>query len=89
MQKRIVSLMLILALFAALALQVSAVEVPDFDRKGSIAVAMNHDGWPVPGGSLTLYRVADVVENDGHECVRREDVINGEIPIDDLTEIGA
>ena len=85
MQKKIVSLMLILALFAALALQVSAVEVPDFDRKGSIAVAMNHDGWPVPGGSLTLYRAADVVENDGdYSYAYTADFAGCTIPVTEL-----
>lgn len=39
---------------------------PDLSREdGSIYAAMNYDGQPVGGGSLTLYRVGDVQESDG------------------------
>lgn len=66
MRKRILSLMMLLLLFWGLCLSVSAAEVPDLDRTGSISVAMTHDGRPVPGGTLTLYRVADVVLDAGY-----------------------
>ena len=65
MCKRICALLLSLVLVCAMALPVSAHEVPDAARKGSIAIAMKYQGEPVPGGSLTLHRVADVVSNDG------------------------
>ena len=65
MQKRILSLILALVLLCALSLPVSAHEVPDYDRRGSIAITMTYQGSPVPGGTLTLYRVADVVSSDG------------------------
>ena len=65
MHRRICSLLLILVLVCAAALPVCAAEVPDVTRRGSIAISMTHQGEPVPGGSLTLYRVADVISNDG------------------------
>ena len=65
MHRRICSLLLILVLACAAALPVWAHEVPDAARLGSIAISMAHQGEPVPGGSLTLYRVADVVSQDG------------------------
>lgn len=65
MRRKICSLLLCLALVCAMALPVRAHEVPDPARKGSITVAMEHQGEPIPGGSLTLCRVADVVSDDG------------------------
>ena len=65
MHRRICSLLLILVLVCAAALPVWAHEVPDTARLGSIAISMTHQGEPVPGGSLTLYRVADVISSDG------------------------
>lgn len=41
-------------------------EVPDASRRGTISVTMAYDGTRVPGGSVTLYRVGDVVSDDGN-----------------------
>lgn len=65
MRKRILSLILALVLLSAFPLSVRALEVPDSDRRGSISIAMLYQEEPVPGGTLTLYRVADVVNNGG------------------------
>ena len=65
MHRRICSLLLTLVLVGTMALNICAAEVPDVTRRGSIAISMTHQGEPVPGGSLTLYRVADVVAHDG------------------------
>lgn len=65
MRRKICSLLLILVFVCAMALPVYAHEVPDAERTGSISVSMTHQGEPVPGGTLTLYRVADVVSADG------------------------
>lgn len=45
-----------------------AIEVPDVNRNGSISVTMTDpdSGKAVPGGTLTLYRVGDVLEDDGN-----------------------
>ena len=65
MRKRILFLILILMLLYTIFLPVSAHEVPDYDRLGSISIAMTYRGEIVPGGTLTLYRVADVVSDGG------------------------
>ena len=85
MRRRICSLLLILALVCAMALPVSAHEVPDATRLGSISIAMTHQGEPVPGGSLTLYRVADVVSDDGDYLFRyTADFAECTIPVTEL-----
>lgn len=66
MTKRIFPLLLLLALVCHMVLPVSAQEVPDPEREGSISLAMNWNGEPVDGGRLTLYRVGDISQNDGN-----------------------
>ena len=39
--------------------------MPDLNRLGSILVAINYDGKAVAGGELTIYRVGDIVEENG------------------------
>ncbi len=39
---------------------VVAAQVPDMNRLGKISISMTYDGEVVSGGSLTIYRVADV-----------------------------
>ena len=64
MKKRVISLLCLVLLLGALVLTASAAEVPDLSRTGSISFDMTYQGQVVPGGSLTLYRVAEVhVEN--------------------------
>lgn len=70
MMKRILSFMLILVLASLLVLPASAHEVPDPDRRGSISIDMTYGGKPVAGGTLTIYRVADVVSDDGDYLFR-------------------
>ena len=62
---------LILLLLAALTLcgthvTASAHPVPDLTKTGSITVTMCYQDKAVPGGSLKLYRVGDVNEDDGN-----------------------
>jgi len=84
MRKRIFSLMLLLVLVGSLCLSVSALETPDFHRLGSISIAMTHNEKPVPGGSLTIYRVADIVWNNGYEYQYTEDFSDCTLPLTDL-----
>lgn len=65
MKRRILSALCAFALLGVLAVTTCAAQVPDFDRKGSISIDMTYQGSKVPGGTLTLYRVADVVERNG------------------------
>lgn len=85
MHKRIFSLVLVLMLLGTLALTAGAHEVPDFDRLGSISIAMTYHGMPVSGGSLTIFRVADVVDDNGNMIfVYTEDFAGCSIPVTEL-----
>lgn len=66
MKRQLLSLLLALVLLCAMAVPVSARDVPKFDELGSITVSMKYDGKAVPGGELALYKVGDVVEDDGN-----------------------
>lgn len=65
MHKRMLVLVLALVLLCTVPLTVRAHEVPDAQQRGSVTVTMAYLGEPLPGGSLTLYRVADVATEDG------------------------
>lgn len=68
MRKRIVSLFIAAALLCTMGMTVFAHEAIDwsYDGSGSITIQMLHDNGPVPGGSLTLYQVGAVSEDDGN-----------------------
>ena len=66
MKKQLFSAMAALLLLLCLPLSASAHPVPDLTRKGSITVTMKYKGEPVSGGSLNLYKVGDVHEDDGN-----------------------
>lgn len=89
MQKRILSLLLMLVLLLSMPLAASAHEVPDFDRPGSISITMAYKGEPVSGGTLTIYRVADVVSEDGDYLFSYTDDYAGcSIPVTELDSSG-
>lgn len=64
--KRTLALLLSLLLCLAFPAAAMAHEVPDLSQTGSISVAMVYDGETVGGGSLMLYRVGNVSEDDGN-----------------------
>ncbi len=64
MNRSIAPLLLALCLLVLSALPAHAVEIPDLDAQGSVQVQMKTDSTPVPGGSLTLYRVGAIVQTD-------------------------
>lgn len=66
MRKQILSLIAAALLLCSLSLTAFAHPVPDTTRTGSIHVTMQQDGAPVAGGSLTIYRVALLAEDDGN-----------------------
>ena len=85
MKKRIMSMMLILILLSTLSLFVGAKEAIDFESSGSITVTMEYRSRPISGGTLTIYRVADLVRTDGTDSfVYTEDFAECEIPLDDI-----
>ena len=58
-----------LAVAAILAMTVMPVwghEIPDVDRLGSICLTLKDGETPLEGGTMTLYRVGDIAEDDGN-----------------------
>ena len=68
MRKHVISGLLALLFLLALPLSAAAHAVPDESRNGhcSITVSMTYKGKAVPGGTLVLYKVGDVAEEDGN-----------------------
>ena len=64
--KRLPVLLLTVILLCAMGVTAYAHDVPDLSRKGSITITMRQGEKAVPGGSLTLYRVGEVQEEDGN-----------------------
>lgn len=65
MRKRIVSLLTALILLCSLSTAAFAHEVPDLTKDGSVSVTMHCGSATVSGGTLKLYRVGEVAENNG------------------------
>ncbi len=63
--KRISAWLLAVCCMFASGITVYAYDVPNNDQKGSISVSMTYDGATVSGGTLTLYRVGEILEYDG------------------------
>ena len=68
MRKHVISGLLALLFLLALPLSAAAQPVPDKSRNGhcSITVSMTYRGKALPGGTLVLYKVGDVAEEDGN-----------------------
>ena len=64
MKKGFLSLLAVVIL--GIGMTAFAHEVPDLTREGSVTVTMQTEGKAVPGGSLTLYRVGEIREDDGN-----------------------
>lgn len=60
------SLLTALTLLLAAAMPVFAHEVPDPEQPGSITFALEWEGEPLDSGSLTIYRVGDIAQDDGN-----------------------
>ena len=85
MTKRFFALLLALLITFLLSCAAFAHDVPDFDRRGSISIHMTYNEKPVPGGSLTIYRVAKVDSFDGNYFFSYLDEFKEcEIPVTDL-----
>ena len=64
--KRLAALLLISLLLCCGGVSAYAHDVPDLTRQGSINISMHCGDTAVPGGSLTIYRVGDIWEDDGN-----------------------
>lgn len=82
MRKHVISGLLALLFLLALPLSAAAHAVPDESRNGhcSITVSMTYKGKAVRGGTLALYRVGDVAEDDGNYSFVPVEEIQADIP---------
>ena len=82
MRKHVISGLLALLFLFALPLSAAAHAVPDESRNGhcSITVSMTYKGKAVRGGTLALYKVGDVVEDDGNYSFVPVEEIQADIP---------
>lgn len=63
MKKRLFPL--VLALVFGLCLTSYAHEVPDLTKNGTVTLEVRWEDTPLEGGKLAMYRVGDIVENNG------------------------
>ena len=82
MKKHLISALLALLLLLCLPLSAAAHPVPDESQDGhcSITITMTYKGKAVPGGTLALYKVGDVVEDDGNYSFVPVEAIQADIP---------
>ena len=81
MKKHLKSLLALL-LLACLPLSAAAHPVPDEQKDGhcSITVTMTYQGKALPGGTLALYKVGDVAEEDGNYSFVPVEAIREDMP---------
>lgn len=85
MKKRIMSMMLILILLSTLSLGAGAKPVIDMAHLGSVTITMEYHSRPISGGTLTIYRVADIVRLNGqYSFVYTEDFAACDFPLTDI-----
>ena len=82
MRKHVISGLLALLFLLALPVSAAAQSVPDESRNGhcSITVSMTYKGKAVRGGTLALYKVGDVAEDDGNYSFVPVKEIQADIP---------
>lgn len=84
MRKSVIFALCCALLLSVLSISALALEVPDYDRKGSISITMTYQGSIVKGGTLTLYRVGNVVNENADYFFQYTDAFAGcEVPVDD------
>ena len=64
--RRLAALLLCVLLLSCIGVGAYAHDVPDLTRQGSINISMRCGNFAVPGGTLSLYRVGDIQEDDGN-----------------------
>lgn len=86
LRKRTVTLAIAILSLFMIGMTVFADEIPDSSRRGSISLTMTYDGIAVPGGTLMLYRVGAVSEEDGnHSFVLTGDFADGNQEVADIS----
>ncbi len=85
-QRKRIAVLLAVALLLALPVQAYAHDVPDLSRKGAVTVTVRMGDTPVSGGSLTLYLVGDIAEDDGnYSFTLTESFATSGVSLDDLS----
>lgn len=59
-------LLLLTALLCCMCATAFAHDVPDLNRTGALNVTMKCEGVAIPGGTLTVFRVGEIGEDDGN-----------------------
>ena len=75
--KKLAVLLLALTMLCGLSLTAYAHEVPGETRTGSITVNMAYNGEAVTGGTLTAYRVGEIIEDDGNYSFGKTEAMAG------------
>lgn len=70
MRRQMIALFVAALLLCGMSFPVFAHDVPEEGRTGTIEVTMGSGEDAVPGGTLTIYRVGDIVEDDGNYSFR-------------------
>ena len=84
--RKIINMILCLALILSLSLTALAWDAPDADRKGTLTFRMQWENEPLNSGSLTLYRVGQIVwENGGYSFALIPELEGAEVSLDNLT----
>ena len=65
MVKRLLAICCTVLLMCVCAVTASAHEVPDLDKNGTVTFNMDWDGVPLDSGSLSMYKIGEIVEDDG------------------------
>lgn len=84
--KRLLALVITVWLWCGMSVTVFAQALPDMSRTGSVTVTMRQGTTPVSGGTLTLYRVGAVKQENG-DClfVLTGDFVDGGETLDDVS----
>lgn len=77
MKRRILILLCAVCLLCHFALIAAAHEVPDFTHDGEIRITMRDGEVVVPGGTLVVYRVAQITQNNGDYSYAYTDAFSG------------
>lgn len=84
--RKLPALCLAVCLAVAMSMTAYAHETPDMSRTGTISFTMLYGETAVPGGSLTLYRVGEICEDDGNYSFALTDgFTDSGVSLDDLS----
>lgn len=80
--------MCLVLLMTGMAASAAENEMPDLDRKGSLSITFTYKGEPISSGNeVGIYKVADVVEDEGFKFVFRDAfAAEGKVP-ENLEEV--